>query len=125
MNLYLLLPLILAVFAFGNLSSSFAEIESVDVVENKLVTLIGEGFDSDTSDLSFKWTQIYGEPVKLSSTTEPEPTFMAPNVKNGEIKVLTFELRVFDDNERESMDTVVITVDPVNSPPEASASAKQ
>ena len=125
MNLYLLLPLILAVFAFGNLSSSFAEIESVDVVENKLVTLIGEGFDSDTRDLSFKWTQIYGEPVKLSSTTEPEPTFMAPNVKNGEIKVLTFELRVFDDNERESMDTVVITVDPVNSPPEASASAKQ
>ncbi|MBL7017702.1 MAG: hypothetical protein ISR81_02170 [Nitrosopumilus sp.] len=125
MNLYLLLPLILAVFAFGNLSSSFAEIESIDVVENKLVTLIGEGFDSDTRDLSFKWTQIYGEPVKLSSTTEPEPTFMAPNVKNGEIKVLTFELRVFDDNERESMDTVVITVDPVNSPPEASASAKQ
>ena len=96
MNLYLLLPLILGVFVIGNLSSSFAEIESVDVVENKLVTLIGDGYDSDTDVLSFQWTQIYGDPVKLSSTTDPEPTFMAPNVKNGEIKVFTFELLVTD-----------------------------
>ena len=53
------------------------------------------------------------------------PSFISPIVKNDEIKVLTFELKVFDDNGRESTDTVVITVDPVNSPPEASASARQ
>ena len=66
MNLYLLLPLVFGVLLIGNLSSSFAEIESVDVVENKLVTLIGEGRDSDTSDdLAFQWTQIYGEVVTI------------------------------------------------------------
>ena len=94
MNLYLLLPLILGVFIVGNVSSSFAEIESVDVIENKLVTLIGEGYDSDAEDLAFQWTQIYGDSVSLSSYTIPEPTFMAPNVENGEIEVLTFELTV-------------------------------
>jgi hypothetical protein len=46
-------------------------------------------------------------------------------VANGEIKVLVFELKVFDDNDRESTDSVTITVDPVNSPPDAIASAKQ
>ena len=121
MNLYLLLPLILGVFVIGNLSSSFAEIESVDVVENKLVTLIGEGYDSDTDDLSFKWTQSYGDPVKLSSTTDPEPTFMAPNVKNGEIKVFTFELLVTDPQGESSSDVVEIVVNSVNNPPTVNA----
>ena len=117
MNLYLLLPLILGVLVIGNLSSSFADIESVDVVENKLVTLIGQGHDSDTGDLTFQWTQIYGDSVKLSSTTIPEPTFMAPNVKNGEIKVLTFELLVTDPQGESSADTVEIIVNSVNNPP--------
>ena len=121
MNLYLLLPLILGVFVIGNLSSSFAEIESVDVVENKLVTLIGEGYDSDTDDLSFQWTQSYGDPIKLSSTTDPEPTFMAPNVKNGEIKVFTFELLVTDPQGESSSDVVEIVVNSVNNPPTVNA----
>jgi len=124
-NFYLLLPLILGVLILGSASSSFAEIESVDVVENKLVTLIGEGSDSDTGNLTFQWTQIYGESVKLSSTSSIATSFTSPTVNNNEVKVLTFELKVYDDNGRSSVDTVVITVDPVNSPPEASASAKQ
>ena len=41
----------LGVLLVGNISGSFAEIESVDVVENKMVTLIGEGRDSDTENL--------------------------------------------------------------------------
>ena len=53
------------------------------------------------------------------------PSFTSPIVKNNEIKVLTFEFKVYDDNGRESTDDVVVTVDPVNSPPEASASAIQ
>ena len=115
------MPLIFGVLVVGNLSSSFAEIESVDVVENKLVTLIGEGHDSDTEDLTFQWTQIYGEPVILSSTTDLEPTFMAPDVKNGEIKVLTFELLVTDPQGENSSDTVEIIVNSVNSPPTVDA----
>ncbi|MDH5431619.1 MAG: PKD domain-containing protein [Nitrosopumilus sp.] len=121
MNLYFLLPLILGVIAIGSFSNSFAEIESVDVDENKLVTLIGEGYDADTSNLSFKWTQIYGDPVKLSSTTVPEPTFMAPDVKNGEIKVLTFELVVTDPQGASSSDVVEVIVNSVNNPPTVNA----
>lgn len=117
MNLFLLLPLVLGVLVVGNMSNSFAETESVNVVENKLVTLIGEGHDSDTEDLTFQWTQIYGEPVTLSSYTEPEPTFMAPDVKNGEIKVLTFELLVTDPLDESSSDIVEIIVNSVNNLP--------
>jgi hypothetical protein len=50
---------------------------------------------------------------------------MSPTVANNEIKALVFELRVYDDNGREAFDTVVITVDPVNAPPTAEASAIQ
>ncbi len=117
MNLYLLLPLILGVLVVGTASNSFAEVESVDVVENKMVTLIGQGFDSDTSNLAFEWTQIYGESVSLSSTIVPEPTFIAPDVANGEIKVLTFELVVTDPQGESSSDTVEIIVNSVNNPP--------
>ena len=57
MKNYLLLTLVFGLFAAGTISSSFAQIESVNVVENRLVTLVGEGYDPDTSDnLSFQWT---------------------------------------------------------------------
>ena len=121
MNLYLLLPLILSVLVLGNSVNSFAEVESVDVVENKLVTLIGEGYDSDGNGLTFQWTQIYGETMTLSSYTVPEPTFMAPDVENGEIKVLTFELLVTDPFGESSSDTVEIIVNSVNNPPVVNA----
>jgi len=117
-KLSLLLSLTFAVLLIGSASYSFAQIDnSVDVVENKLVTLIGEGYDADAENLAFKWAQIGGEPVKLSSTTEQNPTFMAPEVKNGEIKVLTFELTVTDPFGASSSDVVEIVVNPVNHVP--------
>ncbi len=111
----------LGVLLVGNMSGSFAEIESVDVVENKMVTLIGEGRDFDTTNLEYQWTQIYGDTVALSSTIVPEPTFMAPDVANGEIKVLTFELLVTDPQGLDSSDTVEIIVNSVNNPPVVNA----
>ncbi len=120
-NLYLLLPLIFGILFIGGMSDSFAEIESVDVVENKLVTLVGEGHDSDVEDLTYLWTQIYGDAVSLSSTSIPEPSFMAPDVNNGEIKVLTFELLVTDAQGESSSDTVEIIVNSVNIPPTVDA----
>lgn len=57
----------------------------------------------------------------LSSTSSMNPSFTSPIVNNNEIKVLTFELKVFDDNGRSDTDTVTITVDPINFHPEASA----
>lgn len=118
MKLSLLLSLTFAILLIGSASYSFAQIDnSVDVVENKLVTLIGEGYDADAENLAFKWAQIGGEPVTLSSTTEQNPTFMAPEVKNGEIKVLTFELTVTDPFGASSSDVVEIVVNPVNHVP--------
>jgi len=96
------------------------------VNEHVKVSLDGsKSHDPEDQQLSFKWTQLSGESVKLSSTSGIAISFTSPTVNNNEIKVLTFELKVYDDNGRASVDTVVITVDPVNSPPEASASAKQ
>ena len=120
-KLYLLLPLIFGIIFVGGISDSFAEVESVDVIENKLVTLVGEGYDSDVEDLTYLWTQIYGDAVSLSSTAIPEPYFMAPDVKNGEIKVLTFELLVTDAQGESSSDTVEIIVNSVNNPPTVNA----
>lgn len=120
-NYYLLFPLLLSVFLIGNVSDSFAQTESVNVVENKLVTLIGEGYDDDTENLTYLWTQTQGESVVLSSNTVEEPTFMAPDVKNGEIKVLTFELLVTDPQGSTSSDIVEVIVNSVNHIPNVDA----
>ncbi|MDH5658688.1 MAG: peptidase, partial [Nitrosopumilus sp.] len=96
------------------------------VNENVKINLDGtKSNDPENQSISYEWTQVSGETVKLSSATSITPSFTSPTVANGQIKVLTFELRVYDNNGREAVDTVVITVDPINSPPEAFASATQ
>jgi len=96
------------------------------VNENIGISLDGtDSNDPENQSLTFAWTQISGEHVKLSSNSSMTPSFTSPSVSNNEIKVLVFELKVFDDNGIQAIDTVKITVDPINSPPEATASAKQ
>ena len=96
------------------------------VNENVKVSLDGSAsYDPEEQNLSYRWTQVSGETVTLSSATTTTPSFTSPVVANGEIKVLTFELKVYDDNGRSAVDTVTVTVDPVNSSPEATASARQ
>jgi len=111
------------VIVLGSTANSFAElhIESVDVVENKLVTLLGTAIDSDDDTLVYHWKQIYGDTVELSSVSELEPTFMAPEVTNGYIKVLTFELTVTDALGSSSSDIVEVVVNPVNHAPTVDA----
>lgn len=113
------------IIVLGSTTNLYAQetdtIESVDVVENKLVTLIGTGVDSDDDKLIYHWKQIYGETVELSSVSELEPTFMAPEVTNGYIKVLTFELTVTDALGSNSSDTVEVVVNPVNHNPDVNA----
>jgi len=122
-TLFLVLALSLAgLFAVGSVGISYAQtIETVDVVENKIVTLIGEGYDPDVEDLDYFWQQLDGEPVQLSSHVVQNPTFMAPEVENGAIKVLTFQLTVTDPFDAESSDIVEIVVNPVNHVPVVSA----
>ena len=122
-TVFLLLSLGLAGFlALGSFGSSYAQtIETVDVVENKVVTLIGEGFDPDIEDLNYFWEQLDGEPVELSSNIAKTPRFMAPEVENGSIKALTFQLTVTDPSGAENSDIVEIIVNPVNHAPVVNA----
>ena len=54
-TLFLVLALSLtSIMALGSVGFSHAQtIETVDVVENKIVTLIGEGYDPDVEDLAY------------------------------------------------------------------------
>ena len=121
--LFMVLSLsLVSLLVIGSSGLAYAQtVETVDVVENKLVTLIGEGYDEDDEDLSFFWEQLEGEPVGLSSYTIPTPKFMAPEVANGSIKVLTFQLTVTDPTGAQSSDVVEIIVNPVNHVPIVSA----
>ncbi len=121
--LFLVLALgLVGLLVFGSSGTTFAQtIETVDVVENKLVTLIGEGYDPDADDLTYFWQQLDGEPMELSSYSISAPQFMAPEVANGMIKVLTFQLTVTDPLGAQSSDTVEIIVNPVNHVPIVSA----
>ena len=122
-TLFLILSLGLVGFlALGSSELSHAQtIETVDVVENKMVTLIGEGYDPDIEDLTYLWEQLDGEPVQLSSYNIASPQFMAPEVANGMIKVLPFQLTVTDPLGAQSSDIVEIIVNPVNHVPIVSA----
>ena len=96
------------------------------VNENRSLSLDGSGsYDEENQLLYYSWTQISGETVNLNDNSAINPTFKSPSVVNGEVKVLVFELSVFDDNGRSDTDTVTITVDPVNAPPEVTVNAKQ
>jgi len=121
----ILFSLVFSLFLVGTASYSFAEDNSIEVIENRLVTLVGEGVDADNDALIFEWVQIDGEPVTLSSYNVAEPTFMAPDVVNGQIKVLTFTLTVTDPLGASSSDTVEVVVNPVNHVPMVSAGKDQ
>jgi hypothetical protein len=121
----ILLSLVFSLFLVGTTTYSFAESNSIEVIENRLVTLVGEGVDADNDTLIFEWAQIDGEPVALSSYNVAEPTFMAPDVVNGQIKVLTFTLTVTDPLGASNSDTVEVVVNPVNHIPMVSAGKDQ
>lgn len=89
------------------------------------VTLSGEGIDPDDDSLSISWKQTGGEAVSLSSTTEAEPSFVAPEVENGKVKILTFELTVTDPYGGVDIDTIKLTVMPRNQGPTADAGPDQ
>lgn len=126
MNSYIILfSLVFSLFLVGTTSYSFAEDNSIEVIENRLVTLVGVGIDDDDDILVFEWVQIDGEPVTLSSYNVASPQFMAPDVVNGQIKVLTFTLTVTDPSGANSSDTVEVVVNPVNHIPMVSAGKDQ
>jgi hypothetical protein len=95
------------------------------VDEQTEVTLSGTGEDADSEEITFEWRQVGGEEVELSATDAPEPTFTAPVVENGKVKVLVFELRVADESGQPSKDITKVTVLPVNGIPVVDAGEDQ
>ena len=80
--------------------------QSVD--EFDTVTLDGSGSIA-AGDLSYQWTQTAGTTVMLSNAQAVKPTFMAPDIAPGD-EILTFELKVTDEDGLDDTDTVNITV---------------
>ena len=103
----------------GNFPTADAGPDQLGVWEGALVMLDGSGSsDPDDDPLRYRWNQISGEPVVLSSQNIVNPTFTAPQGLTADA-VLQFRLLVTDPSSRFDSDTVTVTVDPEAEPPPA------
>ena len=101
----------------SNFPTADAGPDQLGVWEGALVMLDGSGSsDPDDDPLRYRWNQISGEPVVLSSQNIVNPTFTAPEGLTAEA-VLQFRLLVTDPSTRFDSDTVTVTVDPEAEPP--------
>lgn len=74
--------------------------------EGDLVTLLSNGQIGD----QVRWKQISGPKVKLSSATIAEPSFVAPEVKKGQVEILTFRLTIKDQFGNTGTDKIRVNV---------------
>lgn len=74
--------------------------------ERDLVTLLSNAQVGD----QIRWKQISGPKVKLSSTTIAEPSFVAPEVKKGQVEILTFRLTIKDQFGNTSTDKIRVNI---------------
>ena len=103
----------------SNFPTADAGPDQIGVWEGALVTLDGSGSSHPDDDpLRYRWNQLSGEPVVLSSQNIVNPTFTAPQGLTADA-VLSFRLLVTDPEGRFDSDTVTITVDPEAEPPPA------
>ena len=87
-----------------------------------LVTLDGRGSqDPDGDALSYQWQQTSGTAMTLSSLTEAQPSFTAPNVNES----YSFSLVVSDGEFSSLIDEVSISVSEINELPLANAGPDQ
>ncbi|MBI5697666.1 MAG: hypothetical protein HZC29_04075, partial [Thaumarchaeota archaeon] len=111
--------------AFGAVTPTQENVQNI-AKSGDFVTLMGEGVDPDDDSLTISWEQVGGEEVELTpSNTVAEPTFKAPEVENGKVKILSFELTVEDSYGAIDTDLVKVTVMPRNQPPTADAGDDQ
>ncbi|MCJ8269892.1 MAG: cadherin-like domain-containing protein, partial [Psychrosphaera sp.] len=98
--------------------------QSID--EQSLVTLTANASDSDGSIAAYQWTQITGDILNLSGSDSANASFTAPTVlaQHGP-QTFTFQAQATDDDGDSATDTVVITVNPVNSAPIVDAGSTQ
>ena len=92
--------------------------DQFNVIEGAMVTLDGSGSsDPERDRLQYRWSQIDGEYMELSSSKEVNPTFLAPQGLT-EDAVFSFRLRVTDSGDLSNSDTVTITVKAAAKPAE-------
>ena len=92
--------------------------DTLIVSEQTQVSLSGlRSTDPDQDKLSYMWTQSAGDPIKLSSTTDPVVSFIAPAVNEGQVKLLRFGLTVNDAHGGVDQTSINIIVVHVNRPP--------
>ncbi|HXG74404.1 MAG TPA: hypothetical protein VNK44_06270 [Candidatus Nitrosotenuis sp.] len=74
--------------------------------EGDIVTLLANTKSGD----KISWKQISGPKVKLLSTTIAELSFVAPDVKKGQVEILTFRLTIKDQLGNTSTDKIKINI---------------
>ena len=100
----------------NNFPTADAGPDQTGVREGSLVSLDGSGSSHPDDDpLRYRWNQLSGEPVVLSSQNIVNPTFTAPQGLTADA-VLSFSLLVTDPDGRFDSDTVTITVEQGTSP---------
>lgn len=89
-----------------------------NVESGLMVSLSGENsIDLDDGIASYHWEQINGLPVDLSfDPVEPYASFVAPEA-GGDGESLTFELTVTDYEGLQSVDSCIVNVSWINTPP--------
>ncbi len=75
-----------------------------------LVVLDGsQSLDSDGKIVSYRWSQLAGQPVNLSDPTAAQTSFTAP-LSGSEVEELVFQLRVTDSKGLQDKQKVVVTI---------------
>ena len=88
------------------------------VNEQSQITLSGSGsFDPDNEPILYYWEQVDGDPVTLSSTSDPDVTFTTPAVLPHQTKDLRFALTVVDPHGASDISSYTLHVIHVNHPP--------
>jgi len=114
-----------ALFALENLPPTADAGPDQTVDERRTVTLSGlNSIDSDDGIAAFQWHQIHGVQVTLNTPNEPETTFITPNVDTSGTAII-FELSVTDYSGSTSVDSCIVNVSWVNTPPVADAGVDQ
>ena len=93
------------------------------VDEQITVTLSGSGSDSDGTIASYAWSQLSGSSVTLTNANTATASFTAPTLTAQE--QLSFRLTVTDNEAATATDDIIITVNPVNASPTATAGNDQ
>lgn len=96
------------------------------VNEGSPVALRSASYDRDDDPIAYQWIQTDGRWVELAGADSATPSFTAPFLDGGTggPEILAFELTV-SDGALASTDTVQVTVEQVNHPPEANAGVDQ